>query len=129
MAESTSSPSEVKANQTSTLHYTRLEVRDNPKGSTAVKKFKDQVRNKTYLVNLKRKEHVHHGTTEGAGGPLETILKQISFKAFVFGTFRETSSSVGKLVETAMVYEVEHLERNMAATHVDTIRSVFAEAQ
>ena len=66
---------------------------------------------------------MHHSTTEGGRGPLETIFRQLNFKALVFiGTFGETSLNVGELVETAVENGVEHLGRNMAASTVETIR-------
>jgi hypothetical protein len=102
------------------MRYMGVDVRDDQSGAAAINKFKGQVR-KSYLINLKRKDQVHHGTAEGARGPLEAICRQLNFKLFVFGTFGEMSSNVGKLVEKAVEYGVEHLGRNMAATTVETV--------
>ena len=77
------------------------------------------------MVNLKRKDLVHFGTSEGSRGPIESIFMQIVFKPLVFGTFGEMSSNVVGLVETAVEYGVEHLDRNMAATTVDTVRTAL----
>ena len=50
---------------------------------------------------------MHHGTSEGAAGPLEEIFRQLNFKPLVFGTFGEMSSNVGDLVETAVEYRIK----------------------
>jgi hypothetical protein len=113
---------EVKVVHNGTIHYIRPGVRDEQQGSTQVNKFQGQVR-KSYLANLKRKDLAHFGTSEGVGGPLETIFRQIVFKPLVFGIFGKMSSNVVGLVETAVEYGVEHLGRNMAATTVDTVRT------
>ena len=102
----------------------RPDERDDQQESAAVNKFQGQVR-RTYLVNLKRKDSVHFGTSEHGRGPLETIFGQIVFKPLVFGSFGEMSSNVVQLVETAVEYGVEHLGRNMAATTVETVRNAL----
>ncbi len=56
---------------------------------------------------------------------MKTIFVQINFKPFVFGSFGEMSSNVVTLVETAVVYGVEHLGKNMTATTVDTVRTAL----
>ena len=84
-------------------------------------KFQGQVR-KGDIINLKRKDRVHHGTEEGGREPLEAFFRQLNFKALVFGTFGEMRSNVGELVETDVEYGVEQLGRSMAATTVETVR-------
>ena len=64
---------EVKVIHNGTVHYMRPDVRNEQQGSSAVDKFQSEVR-KSYLVNLKRKDSVHFGTSEGERGPLETIF-------------------------------------------------------
>ena len=99
-------------------------MRDDQQGQAAVNKFKGQVR-RSYLVNLKRKDSVHFGTSEQGRGPMDLIFRQIVFKPPVFGSFGEISSNVVQLVEIAVEYGVEHLGRNMAATTVDTARTAL----
>ena len=77
------------------------------------------------MVNLKRKDSVHFGTSEQGRGPLESIFRQIVFKPLVFGSFGEMSSNVVQLVEIVVEYGVEHFGRNMAATTVDTVRTAL----
>ena len=115
---------EVKVIHSGTVHYMRLGVRDEQQGSTAVNKLQGQVR-KSYLVNLKRKDSVHFGTSEGGKGPLETIFIHIIFKPVVFGSLGEMSSNVVSLVETAVEYGAEYLGRDMAVTTVDTVRAAL----
>jgi hypothetical protein len=112
---------EVKVIHIGTVRNRRKNVWDNQTGATTVNKFQCQAR-RTYLVNLRRKDQVHHGTAEGGRGPLEAILWQLNFKALVFGTFGEMSSNMGELVETEIEYGVENIGRNMAATTVETVR-------
>jgi len=102
----------------------RPDVRDDQQGLAAVNKIQGQVR-RTYLVNLKRKDSVHFGTSEQGRGPLESMFGQIIFKPLVFGSFGEMSSNIVQMVETAEEYGVEHLGRNMAATTVDTVRTAL----
>jgi hypothetical protein len=54
-----------------TVQYRFRDVRDSPKSFAAVDKLQYHVK-KTYLINLKRKDRVHHGTSEGAKGLFET---------------------------------------------------------
>jgi hypothetical protein len=98
-----------------------MDVRDKHSGAAVVNKFQGHVR-KSYLINLKRKDQMHHGTAEGRRGPLEAIFIQLNFKALVFGTFGEMSLNVGELVETAVEYGMKHLGRNMAATTVEMVK-------
>lgn len=53
---------------------------------------------------------------------METIFRRMHFKPLVFGKIGEMSSNVTDLVEMAVEYGVEHLERSMAAMRVDTVR-------
>jgi hypothetical protein len=53
---------EVKVIHIGTVQNTRLDERDDENGSAAVNKFQGQAR-KSYLVNLKRKDSVHFGTS------------------------------------------------------------------
>ena len=114
----------VKVIHSGTAQYKRTDVQDNQTGAATANKFRGQVM-KSYLINLNMKDQVHHGTASGGRGPLEAICRQLNFKARVFGAFREMSSNVGELVETAVEYGVEHLGRNMAATTVETVRVVM----
>ena len=115
---------EVKVIHNSIVHYMRPDVRDNQQGSAVVNKLQGWVR-RSYLVNLKRKDSVHFGTSEQGMGPLETIFWQIVFKPLVFGSFGEMSSNVVALAETTVEYGVEHLGRNIAATTVDMVRTAL----
>ncbi len=99
---------EVKVIHNGTLQYRRMDIRDDQSWAAVFKKFKGYV-SKSYLINLKRKDQVHHGTAEGAREPLEAIFRQLNFKPLVFGTFGEMSSNVGDLMETVVEYGVEYL--------------------
>jgi hypothetical protein len=71
---------------------------------------------------MKEKDREHFGTAETARGPLENLFRRLDFKPLVFGTFGEMSSNVKEVVNMAVEYEVEHLDRTMAATTVDGVR-------
>jgi len=102
----------------------RLEVRDNAQGSVAVNAFQRQVKGK-YISNMKEKDRQHFGTTEISRESLEGIFRKLDFKPLVFRTFGEISSNVKVVVDMAVEYGVEHLERTMAATTVDGVRSAL----
>jgi len=64
-------------------------------------------------------------TVATARGPLESLFMRLDFKPLVFGTFGEMSSNVKEVVNMAVEYGVEHLERTMAATTVDGVRTAL----
>jgi len=65
---------EAKVIHNGTIQYRRPDMRDDQQGSAAVNKFQGHVR-RTYLVNMKRKDSVHFGTSEKGRGPLESIFR------------------------------------------------------
>jgi len=78
-----------------------------------------------YLGNLHQKDQTHFATVEGSVGPLEAIFKTLDFKLLVFGTFAEASTNVGEFVELAVEYGVEHMDKIMAATSVESVKAAL----
>ena len=74
---------------------------------------------------MKEKNKQHFGTAEKTRGPLESLFRRLDFKPLVFGTFGEMSSNVKEVVNMAVEYGVEHLDRRMAATIVDGVRTTL----
>ncbi len=86
--------------------------------------FQRRVRG-TYIANLKEKDKQHFGTAETTRGLLESLVRRLDFKPFVFGTVGEMSSNAKEVVDMAVEYGVEHLGRTMAATTVDGVRTAL----
>ncbi len=72
-------------------------------------------------MNMCRCVDEHVGTTEAAKSPLEGLFRRMDFKPLVFGTFGEMSAKVKEVVNMAVEYGVEHLDRTMAATTEDGV--------
>ena len=63
----------VKVIHNGTIQYRKVDVRDNQSGAAAVNMLQGHVK-KSYLINLKRRDQVHHGTAVGGRGPMEAIF-------------------------------------------------------
>ena len=74
---------------------------------------------------MKEKDREHFGTAEIARGPMESVFRRLDIMPLVFGTFGEMSSNVKEVVNMAVEYRVEHLDRTMAAMMEDGVRTAM----